>query len=155
MSRPWRNRARWAGAAVLAVALVVPATDGIAAGTDASAVTAELVGKWSRNVTAAVRVGGFAKRSVWSIVIGKFQGTDVIDIYAPGDTVGYPTFAGRISVTGKRMSLTAGSGYEYPICGTKGIYQWNVSGRSLAFTKVSDKQCPTRIAVFVGVWKRK
>ena len=59
-----------------------------------------------------------------------------------------------ISVTGNRVSFTPNSGFEYAFCFTKGIYCWKVSGRSLALTKVSDKQCPARIAVFMGVWKR-
>ena len=123
--------------------------------TRSSAAPHQLLGKWSRNVTAAVRVGGVAKRGVWSIVIGKGGGRtgNSIEIYAPGDNLRFPSTGSGITVTGNRLSFTPNSGFEYAFCFRKGIYGWKVSGRSLAFTKVSDK-CPARSAVLMGVWKR-
>ena len=155
MGRPCHNAAfRSSASAVVAVVVVIPVASGIAAETKASVVPTKLAAKWDRNVTTAVKVSGFAKRGVWSIVIGKTveAGRDLIEIYAPGDTL--PTSVGRISVTGNRVSFTANSGYEYPICPTKGIYQWKVVGKLLTMSKVSDK-CRERVAVFTGVWTRK
>jgi hypothetical protein len=57
-----------ASAVVVAVAVVIPVASGIAAETKPSVVPAKLAAKWNRNVTAAVKVSGFAKRGVWSIV---------------------------------------------------------------------------------------
>jgi hypothetical protein len=124
--------------------------------TRSSAAPHQLLGKWRRNVTAAVKVGGIAKkRGVWSIVIGKGGGRteNSIEIYAPGDNPKFPATGSGITVTGNRLSFTPNSGFEYAFCFSKGIYRWKVSGRSLAFTKVSDK-CPARTAVLAGVWKR-
>jgi hypothetical protein len=156
MGRPCHKAAfrSAASAVVVAVAVVIPVASGIAAETKPSVVPAKLAAKWNRNVTTPVKVSGFAKRGVWSIVIGKVveRGRDLIEIYAPGDTL--PTSVGRISVTGNRVSFTANSGYEYPICPTKGIYQWKVVGQLLTMSKVSDN-CRERIAVFTGAWTRK
>ncbi len=143
-----------ASAVVVAVAVVIPVASGIAAEMKPSVVPAKLAAKWNRNVITPVRVSGFAKRGVWSIVIGKFTGRDVIDIYAPGDKLGYPSEVGGIFVTGNRVSFTANSGYEYPFCPTKGIYQWKVVGKVLTMSKVSDN-CRERVAVLTGVWTRK
>jgi hypothetical protein len=116
----------------------------------------QLLGKWSRNVTAAVSIEGIAKRAgAWSIVIGKSAGRveNSLEIYAPGDRPAFPSTSSGITVTGNRLSFTPNSGFEYAFCFRKGIYGWKVSGRSLAFTKVSDK-CPARTAFLTGVWKR-
>jgi hypothetical protein len=76
-----------------------------------------------------------------------------LEIYAPGDRLAFPSTSSGITVTGNRLSFTPNSGFEYAFCFRKGIYGWKVSGRSLAFTKVSDK-CPARTAFLTGVWKR-
>ena len=68
-------------AAILTLIGVVATGSGSAKGsteatvTRSSAAPPQLLGKWSRNVTAAVKVGGIAKkRGVWSIVIAKGGG---------------------------------------------------------------------------------
>ena len=151
MSRHWRNRSGWAVAAVLTAALVVPVADGIAAATKAGAVPAQLVGQWTRKVTAAdvkragaPLFGGIPAGSVWTLTIKK-SGAASVSSKGQG-----PPFTGKIVSAGaNRVHINVG--FLFP-----NVYRWRVSGRLLTFTKISESPTQAdRAAVFWGVWKRK
>ena len=137
-----RNRAVLAIAVVLMAALVVPVAGGIAAETESNVVPQQLVGRWSRNVKAAA----FPFPGVWSMVIKK---SGAVAFYRPGVSSVDFTTAFNASASGR---LNVGT---VPICATKAVYRWKVSGKLLTITKVSDKQCPDRVTLYAGVWKRK
>jgi len=59
-------------------------------------------------------------------------------------------FTTSLSVAGGRLTFNS-----VPVCASKGVYSWKVSGKSLTLRTVADKQCGPRIALFTGVWKRK
>ncbi len=157
MGRRWRKAAwrRWA--VLVTVAMVVPVASGIAAATRASAVPAKLVGVWSRNVTQANwnKYGqgraGFPV-GVWSIVIKK---NGDVEFYVPGSYVtGCKACVPDVvtDFTIRATSLTVG---PVPVCSTKGIYSWKVSGRLLTLRAIADKKCGAREALLSGLWKRK
>ena len=144
--------AGWAVAVVAAAALIVPVAGGIAAATQASAVPAQLVGQWSRNVTKAElhKYGQYAELpGVWTMVITT---AGAANFFAPviNTCCAYPDVTMHITVAGTSLTFARGNS----ICTTKGTYTGKVSGRSLALKVIADK-CPLRIAVFTGVWKRK
>ena len=148
MSRQWRNRGGWASAAVLAVALVVPATDGISATTEATVVPAKLVGQWTRKVTVAdvKRTGatGIPAGSVWTLTIKK---SGYASLSGKGQG---PPFTGKIVLAGaNRVHVNVGVAFP-------NVYGWRVSGRLLTFTKITESPAlADRAAVIWGVWKRK
>ena len=101
----------------------------------------KLVGRWSRNVKATTFPAG-----VWSMVIKK---SGAVAFYAPGGS--YVDFTTTFKATASGR-LNVGT---VPICSTKAVYRWKVSGKLLTITKVSDKQCPDRVRLYSGIWKRK
>lgn len=147
MGRPWQKAAWCRSAIVLLVAIVGPAASGVAAVTQTRVVPAQLVGKWTRTVTAndVKRTGGTGvppgtrctltimktgvqTASVTCTNIGGFNGTIV------------PAAAGRVHIN----------------VGAPGanLYSWRVSGQRLTITKIKEDVWD-RAAVFSGVWKRK
>ena len=134
------RRAAWRySALVLAVAVIIPVASGIAATTHTGAVPAKLVGRWSRSANAAT----FAS---WSMVIKK---SGAVAFYQPGTS--YVDFTTTFNATmGGRLNVGV-----VPICQTKAVYRWKVSGKLLTIKKVSDPQCPDRVGLYSGVWQRK
>jgi hypothetical protein len=137
--------------AVSFAALNVPVTGGIAASREASAVPAKLVGCWRRNVTAAdfTRAGtGGIPTGVWSI---RIKSGGRLDTYMPGSNCGgVVDFTTNLSVTAGRLTLGS-----VPVCASKGAYRWKVAGGLLTLRAVADQNCPPRLGLFNGVWKRK
>lgn len=121
--------------ATLAAVAAVPATAG-----SSDKVAAQLVGSWSRMVTAADwrRVGK----------PGGNTGRYSISIAANGH------FAlGRILGT-----ISAASGYHRVTIGgvcrsAKGVFSWNIAGPKLTLAKVHDR-CAEADGLLVGVWTR-
>jgi hypothetical protein len=35
------------------------------------------------------------------------------------------------------------------------VYSWKLSGKALTLGAIMDKQCPIRVALLMGVWKKK
>jgi hypothetical protein len=112
-------------------------------------VPTKLVGSWSRTVTDASnhRFHASAQLGLWAMTVGK---AGALDIVAPKPPPNSSTrhLRGRITVTGRRFSVTTG-------CKSTNTYGWKVSGKLLTITYVADKSCPGRAAVMVGVWRRK
>ena len=147
MYRRWRKAALRCSAVVLAVAAVVPAATGIAASTHARAFPARLVGVWTRTVTEAdaQRAGagqGFV--GAHCILTIKKSGRDNASVLlGPGTSL-----VGGVVPAGKgRVHIQLGSP-------AANVYRWKLAGRLLTLTKISDP-AGDRVAVFVGVWKRK
>ena len=151
-----RSHAEWAVAALLTAALIVPVACGTAAAEEASAVPTKLVGRWSRNVTAAdVRrvPGSLATPGVYSMTIKR---SGVLGIYFPAGAPefvkppkGAPNRTGTVSATPDgRMVIVLDCPAD------KGLYRWKVSGRLLTITLVKEP-CTEQAPVFWGVWKRK
>lgn len=141
-------------AVVLTVAVLVPVGTGIAAGTSANTVPVSLVGRWSRNVTVAelhrYRQYSFTP-GVWSLV---FTRAGAAMTFAPGSScfnAGCDPILFPVAVVGPSMTLRPATF----LCHTKGTYAWKVSARSLTLKPTADKQCPSRVALLTGVWKRK
>ena len=127
---------------VVAVAVVVAVASGTAAAADSKAVPASLVGRWSRDVKAAT----FPFPGVWSMVIKK---NGAVAFYQPGGSSVDFTTTFDVTANGR---LNVGT---VPICPTKAVYRWKTSGKLLTIAKVSDKQCPNRVTLYSGVWRRK
>jgi hypothetical protein len=138
----WHKAGLRSSTVVVAVAMVVPVASLAAATTDSKAVPANLVGRWSRNVKDAT----FPFPGVWSMVIKK-NGT--VAFIQPGASSVDFTTTFDVTANGR---LNVGT---VPICPTKAVYRWKTSGKLLTITKVSDTQCPTRVKLYAGVWKRK
>lgn len=126
--------------AVLTAAVIALVPSGIGATTARDVVSQKLVGRWSRNVKATTFPSG-----VWSMTIKK---SGAVAFYQPGSssidfTTSFKTAAGgRLNVG------------PVPICSTKALYRWKISGTLLRITKVSDT-CADRVRLYSGVWKRK
>jgi hypothetical protein len=125
--------------------VVVPAASGVAAVTKADRVPPQLVGCWKRHV-GALPVGTSA--GVWEIEIGK---GGRLDAYTPGSrcSAAAGDFSATVSAAGARFTIGA-----VPVCATKGVYTWKVSGNSLTLRTLADKACAARVGLFAGVWKK-
>jgi hypothetical protein len=136
MGRQWRT----AVSVVVAVAVVTPAANGIAAVTRTGGLPAKLVGTWTRKVTSAdiKRTGGtgITPGSVWTLTITKNGHASIGGFEGYIHAVGANRFRTNVGI------------------GDPALYKWRVSGRLLTLTKISD-QTPDREAVFEGVWKRR
>ena len=137
--------AGWAVAVVAAAALIVPVAGGMAAATKAGAFPAQLVGRWTRTVTAAdVKREGVpepAAGTVFTLTIKKSGAASL-------SSTAQDHFTGRIVPAGaNRVHINVA--FVFP-----NVYRWRVSGRLLTFTKISDN-FHTNAAVFWGVWTRK
>jgi hypothetical protein len=145
VGRQRRKIAWWSLAVVLVVGLIVPARGGVAAATKASRVPQQLVGCWKRHV-GALPVG--TPPGFWQIEISK---AGRLDAYTPGTRCGPAAgdFTASVSAVAKR--LTIGS---VPVCATRGVYSWKVSGNSLTLRALADRACSARVGLFVGIWKK-
>ncbi|MDP9226123.1 MAG: hypothetical protein M3P18_20250 [Actinomycetota bacterium] len=154
-----RRRVAWAAAVLLVGALVVPVAVGMAAPAEANVVPAKLIGRWSRNITHAdwkrVSSEDFGS-GIFSL--GVKQRT--LDVYMPGNAYSWFTTrlaglsGGRLAIGGAPGEGSPGGG-GFPYCRDKGLYRWKLVGRLLTITKLSDLHCPTRVALYVGVWRKK
>jgi len=142
MGKRWRKAAWRCWAVVLAVAVVIPVAS--AAETKASAVPAELVGQWTRTVTAADW-----KRAGATGFVTSFVGPFTMAVKAKGK-VSIIDFTARFSpLSGGRLSISG-----VPVCyPKKGLYRWKVANRRLTLTKLKDT-CAAEVGLFTGVWKR-
>ena len=145
------RRACWAVALVVTAVLIVPVAGGIAAATEASAFPAQLVGRWTRTVTATdLKREGVTDPpagTVFTLTIMK-SGAASLSGKTPGVKDQTPPFTGPIVPAGaNRVHINVA--FAFP-----NVYRWRVSGRLLTFTKISDN-FHTNAAVFSGVWKRK
>jgi hypothetical protein len=132
---------------VLAVAVVVPVANGIAASSGKSAVPAQLVGVWTRTVTEAdAQHAGAGQAFVGDhcrLMIRK-TGKDNASVFlGPSSQLA----GGIVSAGAGRVHINLGSP-------APDVYRWKVTGRLLTLTKIRD-DAPDRVAVFAGVWKRK
>ena len=146
-----RHRWRCSAVVVVVVTVLISAASGIAAVTGANAIPARVVGRWARNVAqqdyARQGVGDSNfETGVWAMVIKK---SGDVDMYRPGGNS--PDFFTSFTVSGDRLGIHAIPG----LCLDVGHYRWKVAGRLLTITKISDKYCKGRIALYSGVWKRK
>ena len=143
MGNRWRKAAWRCWVVVLAVAVVViPVAS--AADTEASVVPANLVGRWTRTVTAAdwKRAGatGFVTSFVgpYTMAVKANGKVSIIDFTATFS----PLSGGRLSIRG------------VPVCyPKKGLYRWKVANRKLTLTKLKDT-CAAEVGLFTGVWTR-
>ena len=151
MDRHWRKAAWRCSAVVLAVAGVFPVASGIAAATEASAFPRQLVGTWTRQVTATdiKRAGDWGDSevppgAVFRLTIRKNGSATLTARVRPSGWSGVLVPAGTHRV---HINLP----FVFP-----NTYKWRASGRLLTFTKISDSDPDGfRQAVFSGVWKRK
>jgi hypothetical protein len=133
--------------------LLVPAILAVAVASSAAATTAtvptKLVGSYSRTVTDASnhRFKASAQLGLWAMTIGKTGKFEIVAPKPPPNSTSR-RLKGRITVTGRRFSITTG-------CKSTNVFGWKVSGKLLTVTYVTDKSCPGRAAVMVGVWRRK
>jgi hypothetical protein len=114
---------------------------------ETKAVSAKLVGKWTRKITSADvrRSGGYRYQgiagAVCTLTIEKSS-----DAHLDCTIIG--SFYGSIVPAGvNRVHINLGA----PL---PNVYKWRVSGRLLTFTKVRDASSD-RAAGMEGVWKRK
>src|SRR5262245_35566843 len=129
---------------VLAIALVVPLASATASETKASAVPAQLVGKWTRTVTAADWKRAGATGFVTSVV-----GPMTLTVKPNGMIFIYDFSAKFSPLPGGRLSISG-----VPVCyPKKGLYRWKVASRRLTLTKLKDA-CAAEVGLFTGVWKR-
>ena len=145
MGRFWRKAVL--GWSVVLVAVVAVVASAIAA---ATGVPANLVGQWSRNVTAAdLRKHGqdAGTAGVWAMLIRKAGSAS---LFAPGTLC-----CGTPDVT-MTFTATVGSSTFGPntVCPSRGTYSSKVSGRSLTLKATADK-CVEQVAILNGVWARK
>lgn len=133
-------------AVLFAAAANVPVADGVAAESRSAGAPQRLVGCWHRHV-GALPVGTPA--GVWSIQITR---AGKLHAFTPGMTscTGVGDFSANVSVTAGRLTIG-----HVPVCATNGVYGWKASGKLLTLRAVSDRACPDRLGLFVGVWKRK
>lgn len=131
-------------AAVLVVALAVPAGEALAAG---NGVDAKLVGTWTRTVTRADVTREEANPSLvgslCTLTIKGSGGAHIVCPHTPG-----AVFTGKIIPKGaSRIQILFGDV-------NPNTYRWSVAGRNLTLTKLED---PTsdRAATMSGVWKRR
>ena len=143
MGRRWRQAAWRCWAVVLVVAaVVVPIAS--AADTKAGAVPANLVGRWTRTVTAADWKRAGATGFVTSVV-----GPQTMVVKANGNVTVVDFTAKFLPLSGGRLSISG-----VPVCyAKKGLYGWKVAGRKLTFTKLKDT-CAPEVGLFTGVWTR-
>jgi anti-sigma-K factor RskA len=131
-------------AAVLVLAVAVPVAGGSAATRSSDALPRQLVGTWTRTLTAA----GWKKAgaSDFSYLVGAY--TMVIKANGTTLAVGYAAKFSQLS--GGRLRI--GSVTD---CGSipSGLYKWKVAKGRLTLTKVRDS-CPLEIGLFAGVWKK-
>ena len=143
MDKRWRKAAWWCLAIFVAVAAglipVARATD-----TEGNSVPNNLVGRWTRTVTAAdwKRAGatGFVTSFVgpYTMTVKTNGKVRIIDFTA--------TFSPR---SGGRLSMGG-----VPVCyPKKGLYRWKVANRKLTLTKLKDS-CAAEVGLFSGVWTR-
>ena len=72
-------------------------------------------------------------------------------LFMPGTSCsGFVDFTTTLSVATGRLTIGT-----VPVCASKGVYSWKVSGRLLTLRALADKKCPPRLGLFTGVWKRK
>jgi hypothetical protein len=140
MRTHWRRAASPYSAVILAVVIVVPVASGAAGRTThRSVVPAKLVGRWSHSAKASTFPS-------WSMAIKK---SGAVAFYQPNDnSVDFTT----------TFSATAGGRLNVgtvPICPTKAVYSWKVSGKLLTIKVVSDPKCPDRVGLYSGVWQPK
>jgi hypothetical protein len=71
--------------------------------------------------------------------------------YTPGSTKcnAYSDFTAVDSVTGNALTIGV-----VPVCGTKGVYAWKATQKTLTLRATADGQCAPRKLLFTGVWKR-
>jgi hypothetical protein len=142
-------------AVVLTVAVLLPVAGGIAARTSTNTVPASLVGRWTRNVTLAElhRHGEYATPAgVWSLV---FTRAGAANLFQPGSacfTAGCDETHFPVTVMGASMTLRPA---KFACQTGKGTYAWKVSAGTLTLKATADKQCPTRVALLTGVWKKR
>ena len=144
MGKRWRRAAWRGGAVVLAVgAVVVPVAS--ASDREASAVPANLAGRWTRTVTAADWKRAGATGFVTSVV-----GSQTMAVKANGK-VSIIDFTATFSpLSGGRLSISG-----VPVCyAKKGFYRWKVANRKLTLTKLKDT-CAAEVGLFTGVWTRR
>ena len=143
MGKRWRKAAWWCLAILVAVAAglipVARATD-----TEGNSVPNNLVGRWTRTVTAAdwKRAGatGFVTSFVgpYTMTVKTNGKVRIIDFTATFS----PLSGGRLSMSG------------VPVCyPKKGLYRWKVANRKLTLTKLKDS-CAAEVGLFSGVWTR-
>ena len=143
MGKRWRKAAWWCLAIFVAVAAglipVARATD-----TEGNSVPNNLVGRWTRTVTAAdwKRAGatGFVTSFVgpYTMTVKTNGKVRIIDFTATFS----PLSGGRLSMSG------------VPVCyPKKGLYRWKVANRKLTLTKLKDT-CAAEVGLFSGVWTR-
>ena len=143
MDKRWRKAAWWCLAIFVAVAAglipVARATD-----TEGNSVPNNLVGRWTRTVTAAdwKRAGatGFVTSFVgpYTMTVKTNGKVRIIDFTATFS----PLSGGRLSMGG------------VPVCyPKKGLYRWKVANRKLTLTKLKDT-CAAEVGLFTGVWTR-
>jgi|SRR5581483_325909 len=140
-----RRRALSCAAAGLVVAAIVPAAS--AGSMRTSALPVPLTGTWTRTVSKAdvTRTQGAASL-IGAVCTFTVKAGGTAHIACTGSSGA--EFGGYVVAAGhNRVHLNLG-------IPSPDVYSWLVAGQTLTLTKVSDT-VPDRVAVFVGVWKRK
>ncbi len=143
MSKRWREAAwRCWGVGLAVAAVVVPVAS--ATNTEASSVPTNLVGRWTRTVTAADW-----KRAGATGFVTSFVGPYTMAV-KPNGKVKIIDFTATFSpLPGRRLSISG-----VPVCyPKKGLYRWKVANRKLTLTKLKDT-CSAEAGLLTGVWTR-
>ena len=141
------------GVAVGAVAVL--SADGLAATKRTSAFPAQLVGTWTRTVTKADIKGaqvvpGEVDHAFPGMVVVLVVKKDGAAVLTTKEKNGTSRWEGRLVPTGPDRFHVAGIPIDVP-----NVYRWQVSGRLLTLTKISDSEVfGLRHAWLIGIWKR-
>ena len=97
----------------------------------------------TERLAAVARVGAYFSRNLWGIYGGVFAGATAFNPDAPPR---------------KKRALRAAPPEVHDLAARDGaalrLTRWKVSGKLLTIKMVSDPQCPDRVALYSGVWKR-
>jgi hypothetical protein len=127
-------------------ALAVPA----GAGARVDAAPTEVVGTWSRTVTAAdAAKRGKVATGPWRFVV-KLSGAMSLFNGSSTRAVVTGTLRAGPSSTLRMLDLRVAGGGR---CATDVTYRWRRTGDRLTLSTTGDK-CPGRAAVLVGTWRR-
>ena len=146
-------------AALLIAGLIVPVGGATSAPSAANGVPGKLIGRWNRNITHA-DFRGVGSEDFGSGIFAMVVKQRTLDVYLPGSTFSWFTTrlaglsGGRLAIGGAPGEGSPGGG-GFPYCRDKGLYRWKLVGRLLTMTKLSDPHCPSRVALYVGIWRKK
>lgn len=143
--------------ATLSGVLVVLSTTASATRTTAVPFPKQLVGFWSRNVTAAdIRRAG-AKHAVtpgvWNVDVNQAKSGTYGNVYIGQTGRRRPPLGGTIVPLGPGRVYVVVGFPSGSLPGPPNEWRWKVAGKLLTLTRVRDPN-PDRVAFFAGTWKK-